>query len=86
MVQVPWPITSAPGKKPQEGAGRLINVFIERRGDNQSIVWRRAPGATLFSHEPSVGLAEGHSIALGVSQVVDVEGMAAGDSSATGES
>jgi hypothetical protein len=46
MVAIPFPTTSAPGKRPHESAGRLINVYREpliagARGKN---VWRRAPG------------------------------------------
>jgi hypothetical protein len=56
MVDVPWPISTNPGKKPQEGTGRLINAFAEPRGD-KSPVWRRAPGATVFARVPSSGSA-----------------------------
>lgn len=56
MVEVPWPISTNPGKKPQEGVGRLINVFAEPRGDGTP-VWRRAPGATVFARTPSSGSA-----------------------------
>ena len=59
MVQVPFPITSAPGSDPQEGGGRLINVFAERRGDDQSIIWRRAPGVVSFLVTPSVATMVG---------------------------
>ena len=59
MVQVPFPITSAPGDDPQEGGGRLINVFAERRGDDQSIVWRRVPGLVTFVVQPSVATLVG---------------------------
>ena len=59
MVRVPFPITSAPGDDPQEGGGRLINVFAERRGDDQSIGWRRAPGVLAFVVEPSIATLVG---------------------------
>jgi hypothetical protein len=57
MVDVPWPISTNPGKKPQEGTGRLINAFAEPRGGDKSPVWRRAPGATVFARVPSSGSA-----------------------------
>ncbi len=46
MVAIPFPTSSAPGKRPHESAGRLINAYREplipgARGKN---VWRRAPG------------------------------------------
>lgn len=56
MVDVPWPIDTNPGLKPQEGTGRLINVFAEKKGDERP-VWRRAPGAVVFAREPSAGSA-----------------------------
>lgn len=55
-IDIPWPLSNNPGRKPQEGTGRLINVFAEPRGDG-SPVWRRAPGALAFAREPSSGSA-----------------------------
>jgi hypothetical protein len=49
MVNIAWPINTAPGKNAQDGAGRLINVFPEMRQNGQGVVWRRAPGATVFT-------------------------------------
>jgi hypothetical protein len=82
MVQIPWPYTHAPGEEAQEGAGRLINVFVERRGDEQAVVWRRAPGTAAFSREPSAGVAAGSAAALGVSSVKEIIGSADGKSTA----
>lgn len=56
MVDVPWPVTNNPGLKPQEGTGKLVNVFAEPRGDGK-FVWRRAPGASVFARVPSSGSA-----------------------------
>lgn len=56
MVEVPWPITNNPGLRPQEGTGRLVNVFAEPKPDGR-YVWRRAPGATVFARTPSAGSA-----------------------------
>jgi hypothetical protein len=78
MADVAWPLTNHPGEKPQEGSGRLINVFAEPRGNEQGAVWRRVPGVAIFSREPSRGLAVGHATCLGVSSVVDVVGQAVG--------
>lgn len=66
MVDIPWPLSTSPGEKPQEGAGRLINVFAEPRGENLGAVWHRAPGAKVFARTPSVGAAVGGATALAV--------------------
>jgi hypothetical protein len=42
MVDIPFPRSTSPGQRPQEGMGRLINAYAEARGDN--VVWHRAPG------------------------------------------
>lgn len=51
MVAIPWPLSSAPGVRAQEGAGRLINAFAEPLGDTarSQAVYRRAPGLSLFA-------------------------------------
>ena len=82
MVQIPWPYTHAPGEEAQEGAGRLINVFVERRGDEQSVVWRRAPGTEAFAREPSAGTANGSATALGISSIKLITGSASGTATA----
>lgn len=56
-IPVPWPLSNSPGQKPQEGAGKLINVYAEPRGENAGVVWHRVPGAAVFSRAPSVGAA-----------------------------
>jgi len=83
MTAIPWPLTSNPGQRAQEGTGRLINVFVEPRGD-KTPVWRRAPGAGVFARTPSVGAATGDAQAVGVSNVIDIEGDATGDATASG--
>ena len=83
MVDIPWPVTNAPGAESQEGGGRLINVFVERRGDEQGIVWRRSPGCTVFIVDPSAGAAAGNAWALGASFVKLVDGLAAGSATGT---
>ena len=83
MVAVPFPISTNPGLKPQEGAGRLINVFAEPKSEGHAPVWRRVPGATVFARTPSVGAAAGHATVLSVSSVVDVEGDADGHATAS---
>jgi hypothetical protein len=48
MVSIPFPLSSAPGRVPQEGAGRLLNCFAEPLGDGR-VVWARCPGLTRFA-------------------------------------
>ncbi len=55
MTAIPFPTSSAPGERPQESAGRLINCYAETRGD-AGTVWHRAPGASVFG-EPAPVLA-----------------------------
>jgi hypothetical protein len=43
MVDIPFPLSTSPGQRPQEGMGRLINAYVEARGDGHT-VWHRAPG------------------------------------------
>jgi hypothetical protein len=45
-LEIPFPISSAPGIKPQEGAGRLINCFAEKQeqGAPYPVIWRRCAG------------------------------------------
>lgn len=73
MVAIPFTLSTDPGQKPQEGTGRLINVYVEPRGDGTPL-WRRAPGATVFARDPSVGEASIEITALGVSSVVEAAG------------
>ncbi len=46
MTAIPFPISSAPGVKPQEGSGRLINCFAEKneQGARFPVKWRRCAG------------------------------------------
>lgn len=83
MAAVAWPISSQPGQKPQEGSGRLINVFAEPRGNGLGPVWRRVPGVAVFARTPSVGSAVGSATCLGVSSVVDAVGLATGRATAS---
>jgi hypothetical protein len=57
-VAIPFPLTTAPGSRPQESGGRLINCYAEplapQTGTQANTgpapaVWRRAPGLTAFT-------------------------------------
>lgn len=58
MVAIPFPLSSAPGVKPQEGAGRLINCYAEKLGEGARfpVRWTRSPGL-----RESVSTITGHS-------------------------
>ena len=46
-VQLPFPITALPGRRPGEGQGDLLNVFARKVGN--LIRWQRVPGAMRFT-------------------------------------
>jgi hypothetical protein len=50
VVAIKWPVNTAPGLRAQDGAGRLINCFPERRQNDQGLVWRRVPGTVFFTN------------------------------------
>lgn len=56
-IPVPLPVVSAPGQRPNESAGRLINAFAERlaNGASSEFVRRRVPGVKQFSTSAAVG-------------------------------
>lgn len=67
MVSIPWPLSSAPGRRSQESSGRLINCFAEPLGkvvqgtrglQPPQVVWRGVPGLSLFG-------ASTHTVARG---------------------
>lgn len=60
-AQIPFPLSSAPGKIPQEGAGRLLNCYAEPLGDaaRTKAVWRRSPGLSGFATTAETGYRGG---------------------------
>jgi len=46
VTAIPFPLSSSPGQKPQEGAGRLVNAYAEKLGETARfpVAWKRAPG------------------------------------------
>lgn len=56
-VDIPWPVSTAPGERPQESSGRLINAFS---GPTQNegkfkVLWKRMPGITQFCNTDETG-------------------------------
>lgn len=51
LLQVPWPLSSAPGASVQLSAGRLINCAAEPidNPDGPKVAWLRRPGITSFA-------------------------------------
>jgi len=61
---IPFPLSTAPGANPQEGAGRLINCYAEPLGEAgkgaiADAVWRRSPGLSLFGRSSNSGYRGG---------------------------
>jgi hypothetical protein len=54
MVAIPWPTSTSPGSRPQEGAGRLINAFVVPRGENIGGVYHRVPGVLAFGQQANI--------------------------------
>jgi hypothetical protein len=59
MVAIPFPLSTSPGLRVQESAGRLVNVFAEPLGEDMGAVWRRAPGASVFAETANSGFRGG---------------------------
>lgn len=63
-VPIPFPLSSSPGRSPQESSGRLINCYAEPLGKvvqsgkqtaPPKVVWRKSPGLSLFSESGNAG-------------------------------
>lgn len=50
-VDIPWPLSSAPGASPQESSGRLFNCYAEPLGPTgpSAAAWRRSAGVSAFA-------------------------------------
>jgi hypothetical protein len=57
MVALSWPTSTAPGVKPSEGAGRLINCYAEPMGSGarDATVIHRVPGLSAFGTSARTG-------------------------------
>lgn len=51
MVSIPFPTSTSPGQRPQEGSGRLINCYVDAGGEVITPVWHRAPGLRHFGSD-----------------------------------
>lgn len=62
MVEIIFPITTAPGARAGEGAGRLINCFAEKLQDGAraGFTRRRAPGLRLIAEAEEQGMRGSH--------------------------
>jgi hypothetical protein len=67
-VNVPFPLSTAPGAFNQEEAGRLINAYAEPLGKDiavtkgmptPAVVWRKSPGLTHFANSSNAGFRGG---------------------------
>lgn len=57
MVAITWPYSTAPGSKPSEGGGRLINCYAEPmgKGARAEYVLHRVPGLSAFGTSSQTG-------------------------------
>lgn len=64
-VDIPFPLSTATGKTPQEAAGRLLNCYAEPLGEGarSKAVWRRSPGASKFCTTTQTGFRGGLLVA-----------------------
>lgn len=58
MVDIPFPLSTAPGSRPTESAGRLINCSSEPLGDGRA-VRHRQPGISLHGATAQTGYRSG---------------------------
>lgn len=61
MARINFPLSTSPGEKFVEGAGRLVNCFAEPRGQgvNPQYVIKRSPGASTFATTTETGFRGG---------------------------
>lgn len=71
-MNIPFPLSSSPGRSPQESAGRLLNAYAEPLGQDINTqkglrppvaVWRRVPGLTRFATTSNTGYRGGIQVA-----------------------
>lgn len=64
MVDIVWPVTSSPGSRIGENAGRLINAFAEPLGEGARapVVRRRVPGLTEVASSGFFGCRALHKV------------------------
>lgn len=51
MVAIPFPTSTSPGQRPQEGSGRLINCYVDAGGETITPIWHRSPGLRYFGSD-----------------------------------
>lgn len=68
MTSISFPLTTMPGRHPQESAGRLINAYAEPLGDEMrwSAARRRVPGFSTWGTTAGLGFRGGISIPAAV--------------------
>lgn len=55
MASIPLPLSSSPGVRGQDGAGRLINCYATPMGEGRGARWRSVPGMTSFLTSSQTG-------------------------------
>src|SRR5688572_5185636 len=61
MVAIPFPLSTSPGRHPQESAGRLVNCYAEPLGEGARApaARRRVPGLTEWGTTTEAGAFRG---------------------------
>ncbi len=61
-ITIPYPLSSAPGARPQESAGRIIGAYAEplqAESAPAKVVYRRSPGLSAFATSAQTGYRGG---------------------------
>ena len=56
-AEIPFPVSTSPGLRPQESGGRLINCYVDQlsKSSPSERIWRRAPGLKSFGTSSRTG-------------------------------
>ncbi|MDX3926740.1 MAG: hypothetical protein QHC90_13175 [Shinella sp.] len=75
MVEIAFPITTAPGNRPGEGAGRLVNCYAEQLqgGARATYARRRSPGLTAMAVTEHGGMRGMHYDGNGTLYIAQAE-------------
>src|SRR5215831_13145399 len=50
-IQIPFPLSTAPGDFASEDRGRMVNCYVENLDNTKGNLWRRSPGCFAFGAE-----------------------------------
>jgi hypothetical protein len=61
-VLIPFPLSSFPGRNPQESEGRLVNCYVVDLGDGKKFKWVRSAGLSQFAATSNAGYRGGLTV------------------------